>query len=80
MLPTILTKVNDRDFSLSLSLVVLLFWFDPRLEFLPATNATLFPVDIALAEKIWVPDIEIVPLISLTKKQSLQGTRPGTIV
>ena len=76
MLPTTLTKVNDRDFTLSLSLVVMLIWHDPRLEFLP-TNSTIFPVDTALAEKIWVPDIEIGPIKSIARKQSFQGYRPG---
>ena len=71
-----LTKVNDQEFSLSLSLVMLIFWHDPRLEFLP-TNVTLLPVDSSFVDKIWIPDVQIGPLISMSRKQSFNGHLPG---
>ena len=76
---TTLSKVNDKEFTLSLDLSLFLCWFDPWLEFPNKDSTPDFIIDPNLQEQLWVPDAEIGPLKSLTRIESLhKGRLTGT--
>ena len=74
LLFTTLSRVNDKEFTLSLTLALLVFWYDPRLEFVNLNNTPdFFGLESYWNDQIWVPDATIGPLKSMTVLESLQG-------
>ena len=79
LLFTTLSRVNDKEFTLSLTLALLVFWYDPRLEFVNLNNTPdFFGLESYWNDQIWVPDATIGPLKSMTVLESLQGKPFGT--
>ena len=79
---TTLSRVNEKEFTISLTMALLVFWDDPRLEFVNLNlNNTpdIFGLESYWNDKIWVPDATIGPLKSMTALESLQGKPFGRI-
>ena len=75
-----MSRVNDKEFTLSLTLALLVFWYDPRIEFVNRNNTPDFfgLMESYWNDQIWLPDATIGPLKSMTALESLQGKPFGT--
>ena len=73
---TTLRKVDQKEFTLSLTWIWMISWTDERLN-LTTKNAPFVPVTEAVENKLWTPYLEISPVKSIRKLPELHKQRPG---
>ena len=73
---TTLRKVDQKEFTLSLTWIWMISWIDERLN-LTTKNAPFVPVTEAVENKLWTPYLEISPVKSIRKLPELHKQRPG---
>ena len=76
LVTTTLRKVDDKEFTLFLTVFWMLSWHDPRLT-VRDTNESFIAIDPQMKNSIWVPEVELFPMKSVKKHKSFHDDGQG---